>query len=116
LIADLEQFRVDSPDLPTETADRIWTVMDSMGVVVNTAKLVAGTKTLHHLLPDLVVPMDRGWTGRFFGMQTHEWQSKQPSAFGRVCSLMAELGRLENPEQYVTGEGSSALRHYPPDQ
>jgi hypothetical protein len=45
-----------------------------VGVVDNRAKLVAGTKTLHDLLPDLVVPMDRVWTGMFFRLHSHEWQ------------------------------------------
>lgn len=47
--------------------DRVWHVVDGLGVVDNKAKVVAGSKTLHHLLLDLVVPMDREWTGTFFG-------------------------------------------------
>jgi hypothetical protein len=31
---------------------------------------VPGTKALHHLLPDLVPPMDRAWTGAFFHWST----------------------------------------------
>ena len=36
------------------------------GVTASTAPLVANTKTLHFILPDLVPPMDRTYTGRFF--------------------------------------------------
>jgi hypothetical protein len=42
-------------------------LVSNLGVVDNKSLLVAGTKTLHDLLPDLVPPMDRRWTGAFFG-------------------------------------------------
>ncbi len=42
------------------TLDRL---ISELAVVDNRARIVAGTKTLHHLLPSLVPPMDRAWTG-----------------------------------------------------
>lgn len=76
-------------------------------LVANKAKLVAGTKTLHHLLPDLVVPMDRAWTGRFFQLHPPEWQDQdnQRRTFRRVYGHLADVARRTNPDQYVTGEG-----------
>jgi hypothetical protein len=59
----LEPLAIDGPDLLMNITDQLWMVVESLGVVENVAKIVAGTKTLHHLLPDLVVPMDRAWTG-----------------------------------------------------
>lgn len=40
--------------------------MNRSGLTASGAPLVANTKALHFLLPDLVPPMDRSYTGRFF--------------------------------------------------
>ena len=91
----------------TDLCDRIWAAIDSLGVVDNKAKLVAGTKTLHHLLPDLVVPMDRAWTGRFFQLHPPEWQDPddQRRTFRRVYRHFTDVARRTNPHQYATGQG-----------
>lgn len=40
---------------------------------------MAGSKTLHHLLPDLVPPIDREYTRPFFGLHNPEFgNSRQP--------------------------------------
>lgn len=41
-------------------------LVDLGGITASGAPLVANTKTLHFILPDLVPPMDRTYTGRFF--------------------------------------------------
>jgi hypothetical protein len=76
-------------------------------VVENQAKVVAGTKTLHHLLPDLVVPMDRAWTGRFFQFHLPEWQDadSQRRIFQLAYGHFVNVARQVQPEQYVTGRG-----------
>ena len=38
---------------------RLWKLVATLGIVENMNPLVAGSKCLHHLLPDLVSPMDR---------------------------------------------------------
>ena len=40
----LEPLTIDAPDLPTDIADRLWSVIESLGVVENKAKLVAGPR------------------------------------------------------------------------
>jgi hypothetical protein len=46
--------------------------------------VVGGTKTLHHLLPDLVPPMDRRWTGAFSaGGQSTRRLARPPSSTRR---------------------------------
>jgi hypothetical protein len=103
----LEPFAIDSGDLPEDITRRLWLLIDSLGVVENKAKIVAGTKTLHHLLPDLIVPMDRAWTGTFFQFHLPEWQD--PDSQRRIFQIAythfaAVAGRVQ-PEQYVTGRG-----------
>lgn len=103
----LEPLTIDAPQLPADIADRLWLVIDSLGVVENYARIVAGTKTLHHLLPDLIMPMDRRYTGTFFGLGAHEWQHPvyQRRAFRVMYSQLAAVAQRVQPQQYVTGAG-----------
>jgi hypothetical protein len=103
----LEPFAIDASSLPGDIAGRLWLLIDSLGVVENKAKIVAGTKTLHHLLPDLVVPMDRAWTGTFFQFHLPEWQDpgSQRRIFQLAYSQFAAVARRVQPERYVTGQG-----------
>jgi len=49
----------------------IWEILPNMKVSQKKSQLVAGSKTLHHLLPDLVPPIDRRYTlDFFFGRKT----------------------------------------------
>lgn len=52
-------------DLPGVT-DHVWQTLNRLTVGTGNTKLVAGSKTLHHLLPELVPPIDREYTLRFF--------------------------------------------------
>jgi hypothetical protein len=65
---------------------------------------VAGTKTLHHLLPDLVPPMDRAWTGTFFGWSSGDPQTNQTKIFVRAFAGFAEIARATRPSRLV-GDG-----------
>jgi hypothetical protein len=49
-----------------EVANAIWRVMESLNVSVAEARIVANSKALHHVLPNLVPPIDREYTFRFF--------------------------------------------------
>jgi hypothetical protein len=101
----LESLMIDQ-DLPTGINDEIWSLISSLGVVQNTAKIVAGTKTLHHLLPELIVPMDRAWTGTFFQFHLSEWQNpaSQRRIFQLAYTQFAGIARRVHPQQYVTGQ------------
>ena len=102
----LESLTIDGGNLP-DLADRLWLIIDSLRVVTNKAKLVAGTKTLHHLLPSLVPPMDRAWTGTFFQFHLPEWQdiSGQRRIFGIAYGQFAAVAQRVHPGEYVTGAG-----------
>jgi hypothetical protein len=79
-------------------------LISELGVVDNRARIVAGTKTLHHLLPDLVPPMDRAWTGAFFGWSLLDPQKNQSTILGEAYEAFAEIARTERPSRLV-GEG-----------
>jgi hypothetical protein len=102
-----EPFAIDASSLPGDVTGRLWLLIDSLGVVENKAKIVAGTKTLHHLPPDLVVPIDRAWTGTFFQFHLPEWQDpgSQHRIFRLAYTQFAAVARRVQPERYVTGQG-----------
>lgn len=49
-----------------ETAALVWDVIARIKVSTSRTQIVAGSKFLHHVLPDLVPPIDRQYTFRFF--------------------------------------------------
>jgi len=58
----------------------IWQVIPALGVAQGKSQLVAGSKTLHHLLPDLVPPIDRHYTLKFFFNRTNITNAKSDFA------------------------------------
>lgn len=83
------------------TAERLWTVIDRLRITETGVRLVASTKALHHLLPNLVVPMDRQFTGAFFGWNTHDWQTKEERLFKSAFGIFREIASKAKPSQYV---------------
>jgi len=68
LLEQLETSRIDDisldvPGVSVQLHELYWAVAD---IVSSSAKWVAVTKTIHHLLPDLVVPVDGTFTAGFF--------------------------------------------------
>ena len=101
-ISALEGMRIDDPAIDVlATADQIWRVIQDLHVVSNLSVIVAGTKTLHHLLPDLVPPMDRKWTGAFFLWSTAAPQYAQASTFTRTFTGFAHIAQAVQPTEFV---------------
>lgn len=104
-LAALDGLCIDDPQLPAaKIGERIWDVIESWNVVENNAKTVAGSKALHHILPELVVPMDRAWTQKFFRWQNHEFQYDQAACFSHAFTAFVRIARKTNPKQYVGAE------------
>jgi hypothetical protein len=79
-IREIEKFKIDelSIDDVGPISRKIWSIVDELKVGVGRTKLIANTKALHHLLPDLVPPIDRQYTLQFFYNNTNinrnEWE------------------------------------------
>jgi len=98
----LEHYSIESANLDIAIVSKtVWHLVETLGIVENKSKIVAGTKALHHLLPDLVVPMDRAWTGLFFGWTATDPQSNQERTFTRTFEAYARVARLVQPSNYV---------------
>ena len=101
-ISEIEDERLDAPGLRVQSiADKVWAIINALGIVENKAKLVPCTKALHHLLPELIVPMDRKYTGTFFGWQGPDFQYRQDKIFHDAFERFAIIAKSANPRQYV---------------
>src|SRR5262249_39806000 len=108
-LASFDGMCIDDPGLHVNTvSSRLWRTIETLGIVANDSKIVPGTKTLHHILPDLVVPVDRAYTQKFFRWHNPEFQYDQVSAFGRSFSAFVEIARAANPAQYVSAGWNSS--------
>lgn len=101
-LAQLDQLTLEDPALEisevTKVLDRL---VQELGVVDNRARIVAGTKTLHHLLPDLVPPMDRAWTGAFFGWRLLDPQNRQTEIFSKAFASLYGVAVAAGPSRLV---------------
>lgn len=105
-IAALDSLKIDDPTLQVgDTSARVMAVIERLEIVDNKAPLVPCTKALHHLLPDLVVPIDREYTQRFFGWHNPEFQYRQGEFFAQAFATFADVARAANPQQYVRDAG-----------
>jgi hypothetical protein len=107
-ISELEHLRIDDPSIDVErAASRIWHIIRDLDIVRYKdqpveRKVVSGTKVLHHLLPNLVCPMDNEYTANFFGW--NNFGSRPEQRFRYVFGRVAAIARAVSPQQYV-GEG-----------
>ena len=101
-VAQLETATIDDQRLDiTATIDKLWALQSQLPIVENAATLVPVTKALHHVLPELVVPMDREYTQTFFGWHNPQFQYGQRNCFAEAFRAFVQIARLVNPSQYV---------------
>lgn len=101
----LDPLAIEDPRLDiNDVVGQVWALVAELPIVRNVARIVAATKTLHHVLPDLVVPMDRRWTGAFFWWSAVDPQSRQYQTFWLTYRDMISVARDVQPSQYV-GDG-----------
>lgn len=109
-ITGLDDVAIGTPEA-VATREALWTLISTLGIVENDALLVAHTKALHHILPDLVVPMDRAYTRPFLGWHGTQFQYQQEEVFRDAFRRFNRIAREARPETLV-GKGwrSSATK------
>jgi len=101
-IASLDAVSIDDPQLDvSRISDELWALLDGLMIVENKAKVVSGTKALHHILPNLVVPMDRKYTQVFFGWQNPKFQYGQRECFVEAFEAFVQVARIVKLGRYV---------------
>jgi hypothetical protein len=73
-------------------SERVWQVIATIRASTSSTQIVAGSKVLHHVLPDLIPPIDRQYTFRFFTGQKAVYGGDQ-HAFLTWFPYLAEVGR-----------------------
>src|SRR4030067_1036447 len=107
-IEELETLAIDQSEMDViRTSRKLWKIINELEIVENKTKLVPCTKALHHLLPNLVVPMDREYTQIFFGWHNPEFQYDQKGCFMQAFKVFFRVARAVNPMQYVENGSSS---------
>lgn len=101
-ITALDGPRIDHPQLNSPAvADELWKLTVSLGIVRNNAILVPCSKALHHILPELVVPIDRKYTGRFFSFHSPYFQYDQERTFREAFRYLRQVATAVDLDQYV---------------
>jgi hypothetical protein len=95
-------FRLEAATLPVnEVCQRLWLLIDSLDITDDESPIVESTQALHHLLPDLVVPIDHASTGRFFGWPADYSQRCNPFIFEVAFTCFARIARAVRASRYV---------------
>lgn len=105
-------MRIGDPALDTEEiALELWNLIESLEIVTNDSKIVSGTKALHHLLPDLVPPMDHAYTQPFFERHHPDFQYRGGSTFTEILVYCSYISKMANAGSYVEIEQKEKTWH-----
>ena len=101
-IGELDRFTIDQADLDVRAVgERLAELVQGLEIVENKARVVPGSKALHHVLPDLVVPIDRAYTQKFFEWPTSRFQYAPEGCFVEAFEAFVKIAQATNPKQYV---------------
>jgi hypothetical protein len=101
-ICRLEPFTIAEPETTfTTLIPSISTLISTLNINGNYAKVVIGCKALHHLLPDLIVPIDRTYTGTFFAWPQPYFQNRQAEILREGLTMFNQLARACQPERLI---------------
>jgi hypothetical protein len=108
-ITALENILIDNAD--ASTGDRLWRIVRSLDIVLGRrtlkptqSKIVGGSKALHHILPELMPPIDRTYTAPFLlRIQAQHFQnhSQETETFRVAFESFRAIAKAANPAQYV---------------
>ena len=102
----LEGYSIDAPNLDrSKIAGWLWSLIEKLNITSAENKIVGSSKTLHHILPDLVPPIDRRYTRAFFGWYGQQFQYNPERVFLNIFEGLVDIAQRTNPKQYVDDEG-----------
>jgi hypothetical protein len=109
-ITALDGILIDNAD--TSTGDRLWRIIRSLDIVLGRralkptqSKIVGGSKALHHILPELMPPIDRTYTAWFLlRIEAQHFQnySQEAETFRVAFESFRAIAKGANPVQYVS--------------
>ncbi len=93
--------RVGVAQIDADVTRRLWRIIQGMELSWTKSQMVTGSKTLHHLLPQLLPPIDRRYTRRFFRYHSSQFQNYPEGAFKRMLSYFAQIAQRVDLASYV---------------
>lgn len=98
--------------IDNEITQKLWGIIQGMDLSQRTPQIVTGAKALHHLLPELLPPIDREYTQPFFHYDDDEFKDadNHEHAFRRMLWYFAriaqeiDLGRYVGREKWETSQ------------
>lgn len=102
-ISSLESYTIVSQDaiFSSQVIPSVVNIIKRLNINENYTKVVVGFKAMHHLLPDLIPPIDREYTGRFFVWHRPYFQNRQSEIMKEGLSFFNSLARDVHPESLV---------------
>lgn len=98
-IASLENTRLSQID--ADIAHKLWRIIQGMRLSQTQSQTVTGAKALHHLLPQLLPPIDREYTQTFFHYDDARFQYNQEEAFKLMLPYFARIAQRVDLPSYV---------------
>ena len=112
---DLRDYRIENIKLQDRknVACRLWKIIKELEITTaERSRLVSGSKAIHHLLPDLVPPMDTDFTARFFrgkkGFRTTE-RSFFLNVYPQFAALACYLTQDETLMKRVSNDFNTSI-------
>lgn len=99
-LGQLQRLRLEelAPQEVVSAANSLWRLMERMRFrPVDKPSVVVASKALHHLLPDLVVPIDDKHTTVFFSWK-NTWRNKPREMFLEIFPLLADIAKRIKPQ------------------
>ena len=92
-IAQIDMLRMEEVgyDEVNDVATSVWEILRELKVGIGKTLLVANSKALHHLLPDLVPPIDRNYTLNFFVGRPYIRRGRDADYFRALFPLFREI-------------------------
>lgn len=85
---------------------KIWKILGSLKIGAQKTRLVVNSKALHHLLPDLIPPMDRKYTFEFFYLNPNAVQNRDEKTFATVWPQFIRIAKkIESSASPYLGKG-----------
>ncbi|MGD1012078.1 MAG: hypothetical protein ABR925_06055 [Acidimicrobiales bacterium] len=105
----LASSSLDDPNLKlSRVSPALWSLISQLTDLLNPGAppWVGASKVLHHLLPDLMPPIDRVGTGWFFGWSDRDWTAAAAfKTFEEAFPVFHDVPVVANVRQYVSGTG-----------
>jgi hypothetical protein len=103
-LQDVRLSRIDHADLQSIFCE-VWRLLDSITVSIAEVKIVANSKVIHHILPNLLPPIDRTYTYNFF-YNRNMLSISEEEAFWEMFVRFYRIGiNCEQLLQDAVGEG-----------